>query len=183
MFVLFLHGPAAAGKLTVARPLAERLGLRLFHNHLTVDLSTALFDFGTRGFRELREEVWLRSFSVAAREKVSFVFTFHPEASVGSTFPLDCRTAVEKQGGEVHFIALDCPERVVEERLSAASRAEFGKLRDVELYRRLREEGAFEYPALPAPVVRVDTSQSSPAEAVETIVSALRSRAIVAEKD
>ena len=113
MFVLFLHGPAAAGKLTIARPLAKRLGLRLFHNHLTVDLSTALFDFGTRGFVELREDVWLKSFSLAAREGVSFVFTFQPEGSVGPTFPQDCRDAVERHGGRVHFVALDCPEAVV----------------------------------------------------------------------
>ncbi|MEM1247825.1 MAG: shikimate kinase [Acidobacteriota bacterium] len=174
MYVLFLHGPAAAGKLTVARPLAQRLGVRLFHNHLTVDLSTALFDFGTAGFVQLREEIWLRSFSLAAREGVSFVFTFQPEASVGLTFPQDCRAAVEGHGGHVHFVALDCPESAVEERIAASSRAEFGKLRDVELYKQLRDAGAFEYPPMPEPMVRVDTSRCAPEEAVERIVTRLQ---------
>lgn len=182
MFVLFLHGPAAAGKLTVARPLAEHLGLRLFHNHLTVDLSTALFDFGTPAFVALREETWLRAFSLAAREGVSFVFTFHPEASVSPGFPEDCRRVVEEHGGQIHFVALECPEEIVEERLPARGRAEFGKLRDVELYRTLRDQDAFEYPALPEPIVRVDTSQQSPESAVRAIVKALQGRGIVADR-
>ncbi len=45
--LVFIHGPAAVGKLTVARELAELTGLALFHNHLVVDLVTSLFEFGS----------------------------------------------------------------------------------------------------------------------------------------
>jgi cytidylate kinase len=37
MRLIFLHGPAASGKLTVARAIAARTGLPVFHNHLAVD--------------------------------------------------------------------------------------------------------------------------------------------------
>jgi hypothetical protein len=50
MNLIFLHGPAAVGKLTVARELAHLTGFGLFHNHLTVDALTAVFDFGTEPF-------------------------------------------------------------------------------------------------------------------------------------
>ena len=50
MKLLFLHGAPAVGKLTVARDLAALTGLRLFHNHLTVDLVSSLFAFGSEPF-------------------------------------------------------------------------------------------------------------------------------------
>ncbi|WP_210505209.1 hypothetical protein [Naasia sp. SYSU D00057] len=42
MEMVFIHGPAASGKLTTARALAERTGFALFHNHLVVDALLAL---------------------------------------------------------------------------------------------------------------------------------------------
>jgi tRNA uridine 5-carbamoylmethylation protein Kti12 len=47
MKLVFLHGAPAVGKLTVARELSALTGFRLFHNHLTVDLATSLFTFGS----------------------------------------------------------------------------------------------------------------------------------------
>jgi hypothetical protein len=41
--LVFLHGPAASGKLTVARALEARVGYPVFHNHLVVDLLTTVF--------------------------------------------------------------------------------------------------------------------------------------------
>ena len=69
MDLIFLHGPAAVGKLTVARALAHMTGLRLFHNHLTVDALTAVFDFGTEPFILLREQLWLTIFREAAKRQ------------------------------------------------------------------------------------------------------------------
>lgn len=37
MKLLFIYGPPASGKLTVAREPAALTGYRLFHNHLVVD--------------------------------------------------------------------------------------------------------------------------------------------------
>ena len=59
MKFIFLHGPPAVGKLTIARELATLTGWRLFHNHLTVDLVLSVYDFGTPGFIALREQIWL----------------------------------------------------------------------------------------------------------------------------
>ena len=42
VLLVFLHGPAAAGKLTTARELSGRLGFPVFHNHLVVDLLTTI---------------------------------------------------------------------------------------------------------------------------------------------
>ncbi len=43
---MFLHGRAAAGKLTTARCLSL-VGYPVFHSHLVVDLLTPMFPFGS----------------------------------------------------------------------------------------------------------------------------------------
>jgi hypothetical protein len=165
MDLLFLYGPAAAGKLTVARELAKLTGLRLFHNHLTVDALTAVFDFGTEPFILLREQIWLAIFREAAKQNVSLIFTFAPERTVGKSFIQNTIDAVEAAGGRVLFVDVACPIEELERRVESASRAEFGKLRSLELFRELNEAGAFDYPKLPDSGLSIDTSQVSPREA------------------
>jgi hypothetical protein len=55
MKLVFIHGAPAAGKLTTARALLDRLGRRLFDNHAAIDLARTVFEFGTPGFWELVE--------------------------------------------------------------------------------------------------------------------------------
>jgi hypothetical protein len=67
MELVFIHGPAAAGKLTVARELRALTGLGVFHNQLVVDALTPVFEFGSPEFVKLREEMWLAVFREATR--------------------------------------------------------------------------------------------------------------------
>lgn len=169
MQLVFIHGPAACGKLTVARELVAMSGMRLFHNHFTVDLVAALFDFGSEPFVRLRESIWLEAFREATEADQSLVFTFHPEASVRPGFPERVVSMVSAHGGEVVFIELTCPEPEIERRISNESRAKYGKLRSLADYVALRDSGAFSYPALPAPALRLDTGTLEPREAAQQI--------------
>jgi len=45
-FVL-IFGPHAVGKMTVGQELAGITGLKLFHNHMTIDLVANFFSYGT----------------------------------------------------------------------------------------------------------------------------------------
>jgi hypothetical protein len=169
MDLIFLHGAPAVGKLTVARELAQMTGLRLFHNHLIVDAITTVFDFGTEPFILLREQVWIAIFREAAKRNVSLIFTFAPERTVGPCFIQHTIDAVESAGGRVLFVALTCPMEELERRIESASRAAFGKLRSLALFRELKQTGAFAYPPLPDSGLSIDTSQMSPREAASTI--------------
>ena len=176
MELVFIYGPAAVGKLTVARELSRRLGARLFHNHLVVDALTAVFEFGSEPFVELREAIWLSVFREAARGRIPLIFTFAPERTVRPRFVRDAVDAVESEGGRIVFVELTCPPDVLESRVESDSRAEFGKLHSLELFRELRSAGAFDYPPLPEPVVTIDTSLCSPLEAAERIAKEIRDR-------
>lgn len=173
MRLVFIHGPAASGKLTVAKELAASTGLSLFHNHLVVDALLAVFPFGSPGFVALRERMWLDVFTAAAAEDRSLIFTFHPEASVAPDFPARTGALVEGAGGRVDFVALTCAPAVVEARVEAPSRQASGKLSSLAMLRELEAAGAFAYPPLPTPAVTIDTGAVAPAEAAARIRAAL----------
>jgi hypothetical protein len=168
MNLVFLHGPAASGKLTVGRELARLTGYRLFHNHLVVDAVSAVFDFGSEPFVLLREEMWLSVFREAALRGASLIFTFAPERTVRESFVGEAVAAVEGAGGRVVFVELTCPQSELEIRVEDGSRARFGKLRSKALFQELRGAGAFDYPRLPAELT-IDTSKHRPEEAAALI--------------
>lgn len=157
MKLIFLYGPPAVGKLTVAQELARITGYKVFHNHLTVDLVTSLFPFGSEPFVKLREEIWLAVLAEAAEQDLSLIFTFNPERSVRSQFVQNAIDTIESKGGQLVFIELTCDAAELERRLEQPSRKQFGKLASVEQYRSLQEAGAFEFDRLPKDL-SLDTS-------------------------
>lgn len=167
-----LHGPPAVGKLTVAKALAARTGLKLFHNHLTLDAITAVFAFGSPTFLRLRESIWLDVFESAAREGISLIFTVWPEKSLAPRFAERVREAVERHGGRLRLVELTCEIDVQEARLDLPSRAEHAKLRSVEQMRGARAGGWLDYP-MPASELTIDTGATAPAFAAEQIAAAL----------
>ena len=75
--LVMLVGPPAVGKMTVGHELAARTGLRLFHNHHTIDLVLRFFDFGTPAFQRLVGEFRRRVFEeVAASNLPGLIFTY-----------------------------------------------------------------------------------------------------------
>ncbi len=172
MRLIFIHGPAASGKLTIARELAAQTRLPLFHNHLVVDALLAVFPFGSPGFTSLRERMWLDVFAAACAEDRSLIFTFHPEASVAPDFPQRVAELVAGAGGRVDFVAVTCPADVVAARVEAPSRQASGKLSSLALLKELEAAGAFDYPELPA-AVTVDSGALTPGQAADTIARQL----------
>ena len=73
--LVFLYGPPAVGKYTIGVELAAQTGFRLFHNHLTVSLVSAVFerdsDVWLRMLRSVRRDV----LTEAARNGVDLIMT------------------------------------------------------------------------------------------------------------
>lgn len=174
MKLVFLYGPVASGKLTVARALATATGLPVFHNHLVVDAVAAVFPFGSPAFVRLREQFWLSTFREAAADGRSLIFTFAPEPTVAADFPERVRSTVAATGGEVDFVRLAVPDADQERRLVNADRAAFGKMRSVDLLRQLRAELKACEDRMPPPALTIDTRALAPEEAARRVAEALR---------
>ena len=167
MELIFLHGTAAAGKLTTARALEALLGYPVFHNHLIVDALTTVFPFGSEPFVRLREEFWLQVFTDAAGTGRSLSFTFAPEATVQPGFPARVRTRVESSGGRVCFVRLVVTEREQERRIGNQDRLQFHKLSDLDTLRRLRHyRNGSEQPPVD---LEIDTDHTTPEKSAALI--------------
>lgn len=173
MKLVFIYGPVASGKLTIARELGRMTGYAVFHNHLIVDAVAAVFPFGSEPFVRLREKMWLDMMRAAAEAGRSLIFTFAPEPSVAEGFHQRVVETAEAAGGSTHFVQLTVPVAVQEERLTAPSRAEFGKLQSLELLRGLRAQFEASERAMPRGEVVVDTSAVDPAGAARAIADGL----------
>lgn len=174
MHLIFIYGPPAAGKLTVARELAARTGIALFHNHLVVDAVMAVFPFGDEAFVRLREQFWMAVFEDAAKQGRSLIFTFAPEPTVAPEFPERARGLVERYGGRTTFIALAVSSEEQERRLLDQSRAAFGKMRDLPLLRSLRPQFDACLRAMPEPQLTLDVTAMTPGESAEEILALLK---------
>jgi chloramphenicol 3-O-phosphotransferase len=165
--LVFLHGRAAAGKLTTARRLSDLVGYPVFHNHVVVDMLTTMFPFGSEPFVLLREQFWLAVFAEAARHDCSLIFTFTPEFTVATGFAMRVRAAVDPAGGTVCFVRLRVSDAEQERRVTDPSRSEFHKLASVPTLRRIAAQPAAEQPPVD---LDVDTDHSS-AEASAALIA------------
>lgn len=172
--LIVLFGRPGVGKLTIGQHLAERTGFRLFHNHLAFDLALSLFKFGSPGFIDLREEVWLSSLVRAASSDLpGVIFTFTPENTVRDSFIPALQERIEGAGGRVHFVELTCAPDELHRRLEQPSRAKYAKLKSIAKYEVAVVQGRFERPIMPKPDYLVATTHMSADEAAERIAEVI----------
>lgn len=77
MRLVVIFGPAAVGKMSVGMELQRLTGLRLFHNHMSVDLALRFFPFGTPSFGRVVRTIRTTVFEeVAKSELPGLIFTY-----------------------------------------------------------------------------------------------------------
>jgi chloramphenicol 3-O-phosphotransferase len=178
--LLYIYGPPASGKLTVATALSELTGFPLFHNHLSVDAVSCVLPFGSKPFAEVLLRLRLDVFQTAARAGISLIFT-NNSAWVGAdarsrfaAFATEATRMVEAEGGQTVFVKLSAPLAVLEERVAHESRRRLGKLVDIA---RLGElVGGLDQSALHPDDLEIDTSIVSAEGAALHIRDALAQR-------
>jgi chloramphenicol 3-O-phosphotransferase len=175
--LIYLYGPPAAGKLTIAESLETLTGAKLFHNHLTVNALTPVFDFRSPPFTEVLHRLRLDVFATAARSGVDVIFTNnsvwggpHGRADFVA-FAEEVQRIVTGNGGVTLFVQVVAPQAVLEHRVGNDSRRSHRKLVDVG---RLGEMLATHDPApLHPDDLVVDSSELTPADAAGRIAAEL----------
>lgn len=108
-FVL-IFGPQAVGKMTVGQELAKLTGLKLFHNHMTIDLVNPFFNYGTQEGKRLvnlfRQELFEE---VSKSSLYGLIFTYvwaFDHQSDWDYVDKVCKI-FESKGGSIYFIELE----------------------------------------------------------------------------
>lgn len=77
MKLVILFGPPAVGKMTVGQELEKITSLKLFHNHMSLELVNRFFDFGTPAFERLDRKIRFAFFDEIAQSNLDgLIFTF-----------------------------------------------------------------------------------------------------------
>jgi hypothetical protein len=117
MKLILLFGPQAVGKMTVGHELEKMTDLKLFHNHMTIDLVTKFFDYGTKEGKRLvklfRSEIFKE---FAKSDSYGMVFTYVWAFNYESDWKFvdEVCQIFEAEGAEIYFVELECD---LEERL------------------------------------------------------------------
>ena len=77
MNFVVIFGPPAVGKMTVGYELAKLTGMKVFHNHMTIDLILEFFPYGHEKFTTLVSEFRQRIFEeVATSDLPGMIFSY-----------------------------------------------------------------------------------------------------------
>jgi shikimate kinase len=171
MNLVFLYGPPATGKLTIAKELSKLTGYRLFHNHLTLDLAREILpDFDERLF-ELTRKLRFDAFKAAAKYDRNLIFTYvYTGDDSEKSFVESVVKAVEQYNGKILFVQLAAPLETILSRVEDDSRKEHKKVNDREQLRSSLERYDMNVSVLHEPILKLDTSQLSPKESAQKIV-------------
>ena len=116
--LVILLGPHAVGKMTVGQALAQRTGMRLFHNHMSIELALKLFPFGTQEYVTLNETIRRTTFELFAKgENPGLIFTYMCAFELQSEFDY-LQTVIDlfaENGAECYVVELcaDFEERLL----------------------------------------------------------------------
>lgn len=170
MRLVIIHGPPAAGKLTVSRELAARTGFKVFHNHISIDCVKAVFEFGSAAFWRVLKLIREETFAEAAREGVSLIHTFCYAKGDDDEQYWRMIASVEENGGEVNSVLLVCDDEVRRERIVADERKQIGKLTDPDSIDMSRDEFDLFSPLPGRETLIIDTTRVAPDKAASRII-------------
>jgi adenylylsulfate kinase-like enzyme len=172
MKLIYLHGPPASGKLTIARELSARTNCGVFDNHLAIDLVRPFFEFGSDEFWKLVGDVRLTCVRGAAAATSTVVYTSCYDHPADLARFEEIERIVQQGGGTLSPIYLQCSMAELERRVTAPSRVAIGKVRSVMgLHAQLRRWNCVAVPRNNC--ITIVTDSREPSECAEQIIDAL----------
>lgn len=173
MHVVFLYGPPAVGKLTIAQELQKKLGYKLLHNHLLISVFDSIFDFHDPVRKVLTREFRMRLVEEAIKENIDLIIT---SGSAGSPtlfdYFSDLITLINEKGGKLAMVHLTADSNTLLSRVDDEFRKIHGKNFGQEEMKKILAQERFvfdKYPDLEH--VTIDTSTTSAKDAAAEIIA------------
>ena len=176
--LLVICGPLAVGKMTVAQEVCRLTGFKLFHNHMTIDSVTPIFEWGSPPAVKLISEFRFRIMEEAAAAGIpGLVHTFvwgYQDGGGDTAFISTLKARVEELGGRVCFVELQAPLALRKERAFSENRKKHKPgnveraylLEQMEANHVLDSQGKFPFPEA---YLRIDNESVEAASAARRI--------------
>ena len=117
MKFVVLFGPLAVGKMTVGQELEKLTGLKLFHNHMTIELVLPFFEMHTPSFKKLVSSYRIQLFEEVAKSNLPgliFTYVWELDQKQDTDFIENIVEIFEKEDAAVYYVELesDAAERL-----------------------------------------------------------------------
>ena len=180
MKLLILAGDCAVGKMTVGQEIARRTGLRLFHNHMTIEPVIEIFGAYNGAVVSRLREVIFEEFAASENEGMIFTYMWAFDIPADTEYIVHVADIFRAHGAEIYCAELDASQEVrlarnrTENRLAhKPSKRDLAisdkRLRDAdEKYRMISRDGEVPFENF----IRIDNTDLSAAEAAERIIAA-----------
>jgi tRNA uridine 5-carbamoylmethylation protein Kti12 len=127
---VFIYGPPAAGKYTIAKTLAEQLDWPLLHNHAAIDYVEPIIAWGAPGFFDACADVRIALTRGALENGLSLVSTFvyAKGFDADEAFVARLHDTVAHAGGRFCAVQLSCSVATIRARSVAPHRVAMKKI-------------------------------------------------------
>lgn len=180
MNLVIIFGPHAVGKMTVGQELSKLTGLKLFHNHMTIDCVSDLFTSQPSEFRRLvdlfRHEIF-EAFSKTDEYGMIFTFMWAMEEPSDWNYIQYVETMFKERGANIYYAELEADYDLRIERNKTENRLiHKSTKRDIikseALFRRLEEKhrlNSYEGEIKKENYIRINNTNLTPIEAATMI--------------
>ena len=112
MKLVFIIGDMAVGKMTVGQELAKLTGLRLFHNHMSIEFVIEVFgSYNGKAINRIREVVF-EEFAAGDAPGMIFTYVWAFDQQHDWDYVAHVKELFERHGAEVCFVELIAPQAV-----------------------------------------------------------------------
>lgn len=119
---ILIFGPQAVGKMTVGYELTKITELKLFHNHMSIELFQPYFGFTSETWRlsDIVRNEFFESFSRSNQYGLIFTYVWGLDLEGDWDFVRKTCEIFESKGAEIYFVELEAEidERIVRNRTS-----------------------------------------------------------------
>lgn len=177
MKLVFLIGDAAVGKMTVGQELMKQTGLRLFHNHMTIEPVIEIFGAYNANVTLQLREVIFREFAKSDNKGMIFTYLWAFDMQSDWDYIAYVADIFREQGAEIYYVELVAPQQIRLQRNETPNRLHHKpSKRDVESSRArvLRDDAQHRCESLPGEIpfenyIKIDNSNLEPNEVATQI--------------
>ena len=110
MKLIIICGPQAVGKMTVGHELEKITNLKLFHNHMPIELVNPFFSYGTdvgkKLVRFIREEIF-KAVAVSDQEGLIFTYVWYFDDPKDKEYLESLVKIFKDNNSEIYFVEIE----------------------------------------------------------------------------